>query len=241
MSHIASRLFVRALIIFLFGVFLGMSSFGCSSKEPEPDPVVHELTPEKQALLDRGKAEEAKYGYRPPEAGWGDSAGYKWSWLKNKTHAGAVTVGKLIATFVFHALLWIIPFIIIVFIPGFVTGLAEMMIEGGLLILVGILMLTGNWVGELGVSHWVWFCLILPGAILIVSSFFTKEGWWKLGVVFGGQFIMTLATFLGWVDTAMSALIHGSLFALACVGFVIYAIVRKDDDEKAASSEAASH
>lgn len=239
MSHIASRLLIKALIIFLFGVFLGMSSFGCSNKEPESDPVVHELTPEKQALLDRGKAEEAKYGYQSPEAGWGDSAGYRWSWLMNNGHKAAVTVGKLIATFVFHLLLWVIPFLIITFIPGFVTGLAEMLIEGGFLILVGILMLAGNWVGELGVAHWVWICLILPGAILIVSSFVTKEGWWKLGVVFGGQFIMTLATFLGWVDTAMSALIHGSLFALACVAFIIFAFTR--DDDKKTSSEAASH
>jgi hypothetical protein len=238
MAHIASHLFIKALIIFLFGAFLGISSFGCSSKEKEPDAVAlnSPLTPDQQKALDRGKQEEAKYGYNPPEASWKDSVGYKWNWLKNQAHAGAVTVGKLIATFVFHALLWLIPFLVIVFIPGFATGRAEMLIEGAILILAGIVMLTGNWIGELGVSHWVWFCLIIPGIVLIVSSFVTEEGWWKLGVVFGGQAIMTLVVFLGWVDTAMSALIHGSLFALACVAFIIYAFTR-DDDKKGEAAE----
>lgn len=229
---------VKAVIVFLCGVFFGLSAFGCA-KEPTPDPVNAPLTEVQQRTLDTGRGEEAKYGYNPPKATTWDKVDNAYRGAKSTVDKAAVTTGRLIATFFFHLLLWVVPFLVIVFIPGILSGEAEMALEGAVLIVAGIALLAGNWVGELGLSHWVWICLILPGAILILARFFVKEGAWKLAVVFGGQTVMTMLAIFGVLDTCMSALIHGSYIALAVVGIILYGIFHGDKDE--AGSPAESH
>jgi len=231
-----------ALTVAFVGLFFAFSGPSGPSKEKEVaayNASQAQAQDKRLAEFNAVEQREAKYGYTPPEVTWGDSLGYKWRWVKNATYSGAATVGKLIATFVFHFLLWAIPFIIMIIFPGFALGAAEMFVEGVVLILAGAVLLLGNWVGELGVSHWVWLCLVVPGAVLMVSSFLTKEGLWKVLVLFGMQVLMTMFTLFGWIDTAMSALIHGSLLALAIVAFVVYCFMRNDDKGGSAAGTAA--
>lgn len=225
---------VKVFVVFMFGMFLGMS-LGCS-KEKEPDPVAlnSPISSAQQAALDRGKAEEAKYGYTPPKAGWDDSASYRYREAKNLASQTSMTVARWLALVVFHLLMLLIPFITIVTIPGLAVGKYEMTIEGGILILCGAVLLGANWIGELQMTQWVWACLIIPGVILFAVSWFVKEGAWKIFLVMGPPVAMVILGFFKLVDAYMSALMAGS--ALAVVGTIIGLwIMFSGDDEKASS------
>ncbi len=225
MTQIATRLFIKALIIFLFGAFLGMVSTGCSSKEPEPDPVVHELTPEKQALLDRGKQEEAKYGNQPPKATAWDSIGYRMNSLNIIVKEEAKSVGQSAAVSIVRTIMLLLSILVIIFIPGFIFGRYEMIIEGFLLAAAGIVLLATGWPEGLGNTHWVWGCLIVPGVLLFAFGWFFKEGFWKLYLVFGPHVIMVLMSAMAILDTAMHMLIKGSFIAIA--GLIVYNKIKK--------------
>lgn len=232
----------KAFIIFMFGLFFGFTTFGfttfgCSAPE-EVDPVAYNTSPEAQqkrlAEYNQVASAESKYGYTPPKAGYGDSAGYRYAQAKDLGHRTSVTVGTFIALTVFHILMLLIPLITIIFIPGLAAGKFEMTIEGAILVLSGIVLLAGNWVGELGMGHWVWICLIVPGAILFVVSFFVKEGAWKILLVMGPPVAMLILGFLKIVDAWMSALISGSIIAVVGTIVLLY-IAFSGDDEKAES------
>lgn len=228
----------KAFIIFMFGLFFGITTFGCSAPK-ETDPVAYNSSPEAQqkrlAEYNQVASAESKYGYTPPKAGYGDSAGYKWSQAKDLGHRASVTVGTFIALTVFHILLLLIPLVTIIFIPGIAAGKFEMTIEGAILIVSGIVLLAGNWVGELQMTQWIWICLIVPGAILFAVSFFVKEGPWKILLVMGPPVTMLILGFLKIVDAWMSALISGSIIAVVGTCIVLY-IAFSGDDEKAEES-----
>lgn len=227
----------RAFVLFFFGVLFAITTFGCS--EPKPvDPVAYNSSPEAQqrrlAEYNTVASAESKYGYTPPTAGYGDSAGYRYAQAKDLGHRASVTVGTWIALAVFHILMILIPLVTIIFIPGLAAGRYEMTIEGAILIVSGIVLLAGNWVGALGMGHWVWICLIVPGAILFTISWFVKEGPWKILLVMGPPVTMMILGFLKIVDSWMSALISGSIIAVVGTCIVLY-IAFSGDDEKAES------
>ena len=236
-SSIIIRWAFRAFVLFMFGVFFGMATFGCSAPK-ETDPVAYNSSPEAQqrrlAEYNAVASSEAKYGYVPPKAGYGDSAGYKWSQAKDLGHRASVSVGTFIALTVFHILMLLIPLITIIFIPGLAAGKFEMTIEGAILVLSGIVLLAGNWVGELQMTQWVWICLLIPGAILFLVSFFVKEGPWKILLVMGPPVTMVILGLLKIVDAWMSALISGSVIAVIGTIILIY-VAFSGDDEKAES------
>jgi len=228
---------VRFALVVLVA-FMAFCSFGCGSKSKEEiekkereDWIAQnsKITPADSAAVNKVKAEQTEPGYTPPKATYGDKASYVVDKSLEEGREFRVKGGTFVAKVSYHALALFLALLWVVIVPGVLFGGKEMKIEGLLLVGTGIVFLMSDWVAELGYQGKTWFCLILPGAILFVTSFFAKEGIWKLVLVFGPIAIAIALAIFGVVDSFMVALIHGSYLAVAVVIFVIYAFVHTVD------------
>lgn len=233
----------RIFIIFFAGVLFATSAFGCGSKEP--DPVAYNSSPEaQQKRLEEYYQSEQKAGqpgaYKPPAATFGDKVDNKVNELKNAVNDDAKSAGQMIAIFIFHVLMLLIPLLVIFLIPGFAVGDQEMLIEAGILIVVAIVLMCANWIGELALTGWVAFSMLIPAILLFfVGLSGRKEGWWKILLILGPPVFMTGLAMLRVLDSAMTALVHGSFLALFVVALLLYFGFRKDDEGHGSPSGAA--
>ena len=228
-------------VLMTAGSFVG--SFGCG--EHKPTAVELATAPSAQAMRLREVAYEqvapstsASAGNTvarrsPPvaTADLGDQARNRAAEAENALNDASKAVGTTVAMVVFHALMFLIPLLVIIAIPGFAAGRYEMTIESILIIISGIALLASNWMSELHESGWVWWCLIIPGLLLFVISWFTRGGPWKWLFLFGPPVVMTGLTLLGVLDSAMTALAHGTLLSMGVLLMIVYLIVRKGHEE----------
>lgn len=228
--------FARMFVLFLAALF-AVGATGCGNNDPDPDPVAYNSRPEAQQKrleeYNRSEMAAGKPGaYQAPKASFGDKFDNRINAAKNALSEGAKTAGQLIAIAIFHILMLLIPLLVIFFVPGFAVGDFEMAIEGVILLVVGIVLFGANWIGELGLGGWVAFSMIIPSILLLLVGLSgRKEGWWKILLVLGPPVFMTGLATLRVIDSAMSALVHGSFLAIFVVAVLAYFAVRKDGED----------
>lgn len=213
-------MFVLAYL--LCSVGLPLVTVGCSPSEP--DPVHAPLTQAQQAMLERGNLEYTDPRYRPPVATFWDKADNFYRGAKSTGGEVAVTAGKVASIGLLHVFMLGVNIFIIAVILETIFGKVEAPIEGVLIGIFGLVLLTSKWVVDLGQTHWVMAYTFIPAGVIFFLTIMGAKKHYKWAPVIMIP-VFALLTFMTFVfGAAVEHMTKGTVWGIALVAFIAFMI-----------------